>query len=214
MPEKEYQRLTLARSRSGFAVSLMSRSSLWLGKDNLLCVDSNGYTETYKRFYFRDIQAITIMVSKRRLFWNFWNWVIGIPFAICAVVLIVGLVDVWHRPFRPDDYWGFLGWGIPAGIFFAFLLTNNLFGQACTCHLRTAVQIEELPSLNLVHRAHKVLNRIRPFIVAAQGGLSPEEIPARMRAAIASPDGATTASGVSASPPPDADRPDAPPVIS
>jgi hypothetical protein len=210
MPEKEYQRLTPARSRSEFAVAFMSRSSLWLGKDHLLCVDSSGYTETYKRFYFRDIQAVIIMASKRRVI---WNWVLGAPTAIFLMVLLSAL-----------PYTGSTGSSSNLGeiVFFAFLvfvfavalLINIILGPSCICHLRTAVQTEELPSLNRVRRARKVLNHIRPFMVAAQGELSPEEIPARLRAAVGSPDGATMAPGVSASPPPDADRPDAPPILS
>ena len=216
MPEKEYQRLTRARARSEFAVISMSRSSLWLGKDHLLCVDSSGYSETYKRFYFRDIQAVTTMVSRRKIFSNFWNWVLGIPFVICAVVLTVGLVDIRHRPLHPDDYWGFLGWGIPCGIFFALLLTINLIGKACTCYLRTAVQIEELPSLDRVHRARKALARLRPLIVAAQGELTPEEISLRMRATAGTSPGTETAMTPEASiaPPTTSHPPGAPPVIS
>jgi hypothetical protein len=61
------------------------------------------------------------------------------------------------------------------------LLLNNLLGPTCTCHLRTAVQTEELPSLSRVRRVRRVLNRIRPLIVAAQGQLTSEEVSARMR---------------------------------
>jgi hypothetical protein len=100
-------------------------------------------------------------------------------------------------------------------VFFAFLgfifalplLINNILGPSCVCHLRTAVQIEELPPLNRLRRARKALNRLRPFMVAAQGGLPPEEISARMRAAVASPDSVAPRPTV-------ADNPDAPPVIS
>jgi hypothetical protein len=106
-------------------------------------------------------------------------------------------------------------------VFFAFLgfvfavplLINNLLGPSCVCHLRTAVQTEELSSLNRLRRARKLLNRIRPLIAAAQGELSPGEIPARLRAAVGSADGTTMTPAVSAAPPPDANHPDAPPVI-
>jgi hypothetical protein len=47
--------------------------------------------------------------------------------------------------------------------------------------LRTAVQIEELPSMSRIERARKVIARVRPLIAEAQGTLVPEEIPARMR---------------------------------
>src|SRR5882724_2221817 len=35
-------------------------SSLWLGPDHLLVVEIAGITEKYRRFYFRDIQAVIV----------------------------------------------------------------------------------------------------------------------------------------------------------
>src|SRR5215469_16684926 len=60
MPEVEYRRLTRARNRSLIAMVSTSRTSLWLGKDHLLPIDTSGYTESYKRFHFRDIQALVL----------------------------------------------------------------------------------------------------------------------------------------------------------
>src|SRR5213593_2882508 len=71
MGDQEYRRLTRSRVRhTGFFTLASTRSSLWLGKDHLLNIDSNRYTEEYKRFYFRDIQSITIRKTKRREIWN------------------------------------------------------------------------------------------------------------------------------------------------
>jgi hypothetical protein len=107
-------------------------------------------------------------------------------------------------------------------VFFAFLtsvfavafLINSVLGPTCICHVRTAVQVEELSSLNRLRRARKMFNRIRPLIAAAQGELPPGEVPARMRAAAVSTEAATPAPGISPAPPPGTDRPDAPPIIS
>jgi len=206
MPEQEYQRLTRTRSRSAFAVAFVSRTSLWLGKDHLLCVDSSGYTETYKRFYFRDIQVITLVTTKRR---TVWNGVLVVPIVICLAGLANSLFSL------PREAGAVIvTWAIFSAVFIAPLLLNNLMGPTCTGYLRTAVQIEELPSLNRLRRARKVLERIRPFIIAVQGGFPPEEISARMRAAATSPDGTAMGSSVTLSPPPAADTPAAPPVIS
>jgi hypothetical protein len=206
MPEKEYLRLTRARSRSAFAVAFMSRSSLWLGKDHLLCIDSNGYTETYKRFYFRDIQVVTLAATLRR---KVWNGVLLVPIVICLAGLATNLST---RP-RADAA-TVMAWAIVTLVFVVPFLIHNLLGPTCICHLRTAVQIEELPSLNRLRRARKVLERIRPLISAVQGGLSPEEISLRMRVAVGTPGGATSGPSIPASPPPGGDHPEAPPVIS
>lgn len=169
MAEKEYQRLTWARMRrTGLLTAFATRSSLWQGKDHLLCIDSNGYMEEYKRFYFRDIQAVTLVETKRRLI---WNWVLG--------VLLAGCVGAWSIDLLSAD-------GMSTGTMItAFVITllfalplvlNNIYGPTCVCHLRTAVQTELLPSLNRLRRARKVLDRIRPLIEAAQGSISPEAI--------------------------------------
>jgi hypothetical protein len=176
MTETKYQRLTRARARSNFAVAFTSRSSLWLGEDHLLYADSNGYTETYKRFYFRDIQAITIRQTKRRLV---WNWILGVLIAFCLAScnfnsLFKSQPDVKTITFLSIAVFVF---GIP-------LLFNNIFGRTCACQLRTAVQIEDLPSLCRVRQTRKVLEKIQPLIIAAQGQLSPEEISARLKETI------------------------------
>jgi hypothetical protein len=176
MAEQKYHRLTRTRARRSFAVAFMSHSSLWLGEDHLLCVDSTGYTETYKRFYFRDIQAITVRQTRRRLI---WNWILGILVAFCLAScnfnsLFKSQPDAKTIVFLSIALFVF---GIP-------LLFNNIFGRTCACQLRTAVQIEDLPSLSRVRKTHKILEKIRPLIIATQGQLSPEEISARIREAV------------------------------
>ena len=167
-----YQRLTRVRNRATFAFVAAGRTSLWLGPDHLLCVDTNGYTETYKRFYFRDIQAITVQATNRR---SVWNWILGLLTALCAALGFFNFsAAAGPNPGAILSFFLLFIFGIP-------LLLNNLFGRACTCQLRTAVQTEELASLSRVRKARKVLEKIRPLIAAAQGELTAEEISARLR---------------------------------
>ena len=175
MPELRYQRLTRARARNFFSVAFMSRTSLWLGDDHLLCVDNNGYSESYKRFYFRDIQAITIRETNRR---NIWNAILLLPTVICIVGLLICLLP-------SPNVGGVIVWTIFALLFGVPFLVNNLRGPTCACQLRTAVQVEDLPSLCRVRQTRKVLAKIRPLITAAQGGdLTPEAVSALMRESI------------------------------
>jgi hypothetical protein len=174
MAETQYRRLTWPRRRNGtVSVVTYSRSSLWLGNDHLLVVVSNGYSETYKRFYFRDIQAIAIRLTRRRMI---WNWVLGVPIAMFLLRSAYEL-SIHHNP----DLLGIvisvlriLLPGIP-------LLINNLLGSTCACTLRTAVQTEELPSLCRLPKTRRILNLLRPLIAQAQGQIAPEEIPARLQ---------------------------------
>lgn len=175
MAEKEYQRLTRARRRRvAFVAFSYIRTSLWLGKDHLLCIDSNGYSETYKRFYVQDIQAVSARLTQRR---QVWNWVLGVPTALCLAGWAYDLLIS-----RSFDLVGVIT-GITLTLLFGLpLLINNLLGPTCACQLRTAVQTEDLPPLCRVRKTRKILERLRPLIAQAQGQLTPEEIPVRVQA--------------------------------
>ena len=177
MATQKYKRLTRERSSGGIGIVTVSRSSLWLGEDHLLLADSIGYSENYKRFFFRDIQAITIRKTKTRLVWNI---VLG------ALLALSGLI-IWTSASAWRDIGTTIAVSIVLAIFGIPLLLNNLFGPTCACEIRTAVQTESLPSLNRVPKTKKVMNRIRPLIIAAQGQLTGEEVAARLRETVMEP---------------------------
>jgi hypothetical protein len=171
MAEHEYQRLTRSKSRSLFGIVSISRSSLWVGRDHLLTIDTTGYNETYKRFYFRDIQAVILRKTA--------VWLVSlIVLAGCAAVC--GSIAVFGGALNglPAVGWVF---GIIAACFVLAAVLDLAGGPTCKFQLRTAVQTEELPAISRVRRARKVLARLRPLLVEAQGTLPPEEIPARLR---------------------------------
>jgi hypothetical protein len=166
MAEKEYQRLPGRGIRRQGAAGLVSarRSRLWLGRDHLLLVESQWYTQEYKRFYFRDIQSIIIRRTNT-------GRIISLTLMIFAFIWLFGVIAA-------TDGWRIF-WIILLSIFGFFLSLNTLLGPTSVCHLRTAVQTEELPSVNRLRRARRVLGRLRPLITEAQGPLPPEEF-ARM----------------------------------
>lgn len=190
MAEKEYLRLTRARPRAKFAVVSSGNSSLWLGKDHLLCIDTTGYTENYKRFYFRDIQAFVICKTNR---YQWWAIVTGVMAVGCAIPAVL-TSEVVVRYIL----------GIMGGLFLLFFFVNLALGPSSMCQLQTAVHKEELPSLNRLRRARKVLDRLRPMIIATQGALSPEDISIRIRqsAIVSEPAIPTTASAGDSNVPP------------
>jgi hypothetical protein len=182
MAEKEYYRLTRSRRRPGIAVINISQYSLWLGRDHLLLIESNGYTETYKRFYFRDIQAIIARRTSARMITSIGCGVIG------AMVLGIG--------FLVGETSAIITFAVIAGVTCLIpLWINLLLGPTCMCQIRTAVQIEDLP-IRRLGKARKILERIRPLIAEAQGQLTPEEIQSQMQALAASPPAGATASAI------------------
>jgi hypothetical protein len=134
------------------------QATLWLGPDHLLVRDSvYGVSESYKRFYFQDIEAIIVRKTPRWLIWNI----------IWAALAAISL-----------GWYALPGWrDVPllatAGCFLLGLLVNALLGPTCVTHLRTAVQKEELPPLNRLRKARRVLGTLLPVIAERQGILDP-----------------------------------------
>ena len=142
-------------------------SRLWLGPDHLLCTERSGFTEDYKRFYYRDIQAIIVRRTPRA---RIQNLVLGILVFCClGGVAATGEVGHWM-------------WGILAGTLGVFLLANLLQGPSCVTHLKTAVQLEELPAWRRLWHANRGIPMLRVRILAAQGELTTEETGARVDA--------------------------------
>ncbi len=131
---------------------------LWLGPDHLLLLRSHNYYEDYKRFYFKDIQALLLRkTSEGRIF----NLICGILIGLCLL------------PTASLDKEIALIFWVMAAFFFLLLVINVLFGPTCACHLKTAVQTEKLAALGRLRKARKVINRLSPLIHAAQAGLNP-----------------------------------------
>ena len=161
--ETRYKRLPgRGPRRGGFIAVSFSRCSLYLGNDHILAVDSTGFSEDYKRFYFSDIQAIITRRTKRGAAWSI---VLSLMTACC----FMGVLFLEVESFR-------ILFSILSGMFLVFLLFNIFRGPTCICHIMTAVQQEQLSSLNRLRVARKVIEMLRPAIERVQGKISPEEI--------------------------------------
>jgi hypothetical protein len=154
-----HSRLDGRGNAGNFAIPFVeSRTvTLWLGPDHLLRVENSGYAERYKRFLYRDIQAIIIRAHPVADQW--WN----VGFIVMALLALLGGVTVGG--------YGWYGFGPMAASMLLCLVINLWRGPSCTCHVRTAVQTEALSSLNRLRVARRALDRLRPLILAAQADL-------------------------------------------
>ncbi|MCI0606203.1 hypothetical protein L0156_24720 [bacterium] len=153
---KEFIKLPGKRIFSmGFA-----RNSLWLGKDHLLHVINRGYSEEYRRFYYRDIQAI--LVRETSLGKTF-SIILGIIAGVSLLFLALGWF-VWRW-----ETFALIPMGIAAFLWLVLFVVQIASGPTCICHLRTAVQFEQLPSLRRVRSARKAIAMLRQRVEAAQG---------------------------------------------
>lgn len=156
----------LYRPLPGRGLSSFQNVRLYQGPDHILQTASTGYTETYKRFYLRDIQAIIIQKSFwGKLFNGFWGF-LAVAFALPG--------------FDASGAAAFLMWSV--GGFFGFcLLVNITLGPTCRCYIRTAVQTERLSAVTRISTARRLLKVLRRLIAAAQGSLPREEMLTQMR---------------------------------
>jgi len=144
----------------------LSRATVWLGPDHLLYVITSGYTEEYKRFYYRDIQAIVMRKTKMAIVWTailsgIWLLVLG------------GFFFLWRM-------WNFEDALILSLIFCSpvllFLLLHLFRGTMCKCTIQTAVQTELLKPMSRVRAARKAIHLIKERIEQAQGPLPDDMI--------------------------------------
>jgi len=133
-------------------------ASLWLGDDHLLAVSGWRFTEDYKRYYYRDIQAL-VVTRERRL-------VMPLPWVVA--VLAAG-VTAWVASARSVS-WLAEGCGELLVVLALYLLIVSLW-QSCRCRIQTAVSREELPSLYRVWSARKAVAILEGRIGEVQGML-------------------------------------------
>lgn len=184
----KYERL----ARSGR--SLGRWHTLWLGEDHLLAVESTGYSETYTRYYFKEIQAI---VSRR----NAWGKALNAIFGSVVAISLSAAIGGYDNGFTA----GSVTACIFGGFFLLLLLWNLLSGPTCHCHIRTSIGIDDLPALGRTLRVKKVLDRLKPIIGRLQGEIARAEIAdlsGRVMAALpAVPPAAPVAKTAGAAPP-------------
>jgi hypothetical protein len=137
--------------RRGFIFS----AGLWTGSDHILSVKGARFQEQYKRFYFRDIQAIVVTKVPR--------FIVTTPIVALAALLLIGLLIVRLRlPALTDWLWLLLA-ALTAGWIYVSV------AQSCTCRLYTAVSREDLPSLYRMWTARKAVAELERRIAEVQG---------------------------------------------
>ncbi len=152
MAERIYHRLP------GRGRQFLNSSTLWEAADHLLLVQSHLVSESYRRFFFRDVQALVVCETKSGL-------------VMTIVLAALGALACVPMAFVPDGWW--MAFVALALLFFLPALINFLRGPTCRCTLRTAVQTQDLPSLNRLKIARKVLARLQPKIAAVQQDATP-----------------------------------------
>jgi hypothetical protein len=142
-------------SNGGLLMTLIPglRTKLYLGTDHLLLIEQLILVERYKRFYYRDIQAITAAQSSRWLvFAGLWG----------LLTLLAALSFFVHNPIALIAATLFTG-------LFGFAFVYNLIqGPTCIVRLQTAVQTHRIAPLERTRDFRRGMDAIEPLIRTAQ----------------------------------------------
>jgi len=139
--------------RSGIFV----RDSLWMGTDHLLSVRRNPFSESYRRFYFADIQAIVVTDIPDLL--AFSSYTAAILVMVTAAALM---------------YTGHPAWGIFCALLSLLSFFVGFRSANCACYLQTSISTAMLPSLRRQVDAGKAVELLKVEIEKAQGSVSAE----------------------------------------
>ncbi len=151
------------------------KCTLWLGEDHILAVDSNYYTENYKRFYFKDFQGLIVRETKRFSKLRLYTSIS----VLLALALLLFAIFNQH-----------IGSAVFSGIALAGLTISLGIhlkrGPTCVCHLMMPLAVHELPSICRLKYARQVLERILPLVQRVQGPISADEIKSKLEGAVPS----------------------------
>ncbi len=147
----------------------LSPVKTWMGADHLMVTRRSFFREEYRRFYFSDIQAIIVRQTASGMAWAI------VLAAVTALVLLIWLATA------PSN----LALCVISSLLILLVAWSFAKGPTCECHLRTAANLQRLPSIGRTKKARRFLDIIRPAIRGVQGELSDEDIRARLNLAIA-----------------------------
>jgi hypothetical protein len=151
----------LPGTRRGF----IQKSSVWAGPDHLLLVRGSRFRDEYKRFYYRDVQAIAVARAPRFHFSTR-------AAAIAGIVLIAGLISI-PRAYRVSAEYALAPFGLVV-LALAAVWVYLSAAQSCRCRIYTAVSGDELPSVYRLWTARKFLAQVEPLIAQTQGTIAGE----------------------------------------
>ncbi len=150
------------RKLLGPSISLVSLISVWQGNNHLLQVTAWPSGESYRRFFYQDIQAIVLRRTSGRMRTNIVLGIIGGLFALgLGLAAASSGLETLTEGFP-------IFCEIVLGICLLWIVLNTLLGPTCTLHIQTAIQFERLPSVRRERGARKLLARLEPLVTAAQ----------------------------------------------
>jgi branched-subunit amino acid transport protein len=157
----------LPGTRRGF----IQKSSVWAGPDHLLLVRGSRFRDEYKRYYYRDVQAIAVARAPR---FHISTRAVAIALACWAAPTVVALLAL-RLHFSDVVYTVLVAEVVCCALIVLMLVWAYVSGrQSCRCRIYTAVSGDELPSVYRLWTARKFLAEVAPLIAQTQGTIAGE----------------------------------------
>jgi hypothetical protein len=155
---KIYQKIPgIGTGRGSFQIA--SRSRVYTAPDHLLIVQSTGYTEEYKRIFFRDIRYIDVRKTNGQIWLAAISGVLTLLFFLLYFAHVPGgLVAVFCFPFA------------------IWFLANFLRGPTCECYISTNVQTLKLPAPRRVKKVATLIEFLRAQTAAFDSVDAPQPL--------------------------------------
>lgn len=160
----------------------VNRHSLWLADDHVLSITNHFFTESYKRFYFKDIRSIVIEKTKRQsifllifgLLFLFW-----VLFAVSWVWNYYDYIQAIDVRYRFSYYNTYLAWragfsvAVGLSLFIPFLI-NLIRGPTCRTFIETMAHREKIPALGRTRKALEAFSVLSRVVSLAQNAENPQ----------------------------------------
>lgn len=140
---------------------LFGTDRVWFAPDHLLLVVSNfGISEDYKRFYFKDIQAVNVMKTVAAKAKAIVGSVLLLLWAILAALLF---------SFSDMSVGGTILLVLIGAGLAAYVISRFVRGPSCRCVVYSSVQRQVLSPVKSIKTADRFLEKLVPQIEAVQG---------------------------------------------
>jgi hypothetical protein len=160
-PRPNYVRLPGRGKTLAFSMFSSETQRLYMSNDHLLVVRDSRSEETHKKFYYNDIQAITVQSNS--------DFIVMLVFHLVLLAIIFGLGILAVVSTLGDSLGVYVVFGLLAVIPFIYFVKNLIQGKTCSVRLHTAVQVQELTALRRISVARSSLDLLKTHIESAQG---------------------------------------------
>ena len=147
-------------------------SSLWLGDEHLVYVRGTGvlmpFSEEYKRYRYRDIQAISVAKTSRVA--GFVIYSLGLMFCAGSIAVILGLTGYENSSITKIVFLSLLG--LATGVFAVGLIRHLILGPTCVCDIQTRLSRDRLKPLDRYAKAERVVHQLEGLVREMQEDLT------------------------------------------